>query len=112
MRHQSSASSVPLLPASAASQCVNLGEGEWLAAEEYVGCGAVIEIAIRRLGDRWHLALEYPVVVIVQVVDVEPPLLKRHQCGFDWRYHLKGHDQLGMGESGGDLWRDRRFRAL
>ena len=76
-----------------------LGEGERLAAEEYIGCLAVIEIAVRRLGNRWHLALEYPVVIIVQVVDVESLLLERHQRGFDWRRHLKGHDQFGMGES-------------
>ena len=53
--------------------------GERLAAEEYVGCGAVIEIAVRCLGDRWHLALQCPAVVIMQVVNVEPLLSERRR---------------------------------
>src|SRR5271156_2190771 len=100
-----------------------LGEGERLAAEEYVGGmrsglapGTVIEVAVGRLGDRRHLALEYPAVVIMQVVDVETLLLERHQRGFDllppMSPHLNGHDQPGVGESSGDLWRDHRFGAL
>jgi hypothetical protein len=64
---------------------VQLQQRERLAAENYVGRVLVIEVAVRRLGDRWHLALKKPAVVVVLVVDVEPPLLKRLQRGFDMR---------------------------